>query len=179
MLITLEAGEDRTLSQVGYGFYFNDGSGPIQVSLKEENGSVIEEQKLMPDQGLTRGPIRFEKVTIKNTHTETQNIVFNVGTFTFEDNRGGADVSVSPNAAANGLPRVTLGAGAGQVAANAARRKIYLSAPDTNAQAIWIGATVANNGLPLEPGDVLLLEVKGAVDYIGTAGDKLDLLEVV
>jgi hypothetical protein len=38
---------------------------------------------------------------------------------------------------------------------------------------------VANNGLPLEPGDVLLLEVKGAVDYIGTAGDKLDLLEVV
>lgn len=179
MIITLEAGEDKTLSQVGYGFYFNSGSGPIKVTLKEEGGSVIEESVLEPDTGLTRGPVRFEKVTITNVHTETQIVDFHVGVFTYEDNRGGADVTVTANNTLSGLPELPITGVAQVIAANAARKRLVLSAPTSNTDTIWLGSTAVNVGIPLLPGNEKSFDISGALNLIGVNGAKLNIAEVV
>lgn len=92
--ITLESGIDQTLSEVGYNFLYKGGIGDIRVKLLENNGNIIEDSKCEVGEQLVDGRDRFEQIVIKNIHTETQTIEYEVGSFRRENTREGSSVAV-------------------------------------------------------------------------------------
>lgn len=95
MEITLGVGEDDTLPLVGYNFLYKNGNGPIQVTLKNNNSSVIYETTLKVGQSLEDGRERFEKVTIKNLHDAAQDIDIEASSYRLSGTDNGAVVQVS------------------------------------------------------------------------------------
>lgn len=94
MKITLQAGEDSTLSLEGFGFYVVAADGPIIAELREIDGRVDQSGLLLPGQGL-QGANRYEAVRVINMHTAAQTIQIYSGARSFVDNRNVGIVEVS------------------------------------------------------------------------------------
>jgi hypothetical protein len=95
------------------------------------------------------------------------------------DSRIAGAVSIKQAGEFQGKPELAIDGAAQTIEANADRQKLYLSAPDTNTGKIWIGASAAGNGIPLEPGDVWFEDFNGQLSLIGAAGDKLHVAELL
>lgn len=106
----------------------------------------------------------------------TAEIIFGFGQW--EINSFNGVVTITPGAGVSGLAAITLTGGATDtVPANSSRKKMTLRAYKANAGSIWIGATSADNGTYLDPGDAIDVDVTSAVSIFGTAGDKLSVME--
>lgn len=95
MEITLEAGEKKPVSLVGFGFYLVKADGPVIVELREPDGRVDEVGYLEEGQGL-QGDNRFESVRLINVHGADQTIDVYVGPRRFVDNRNKTEVDAMP-----------------------------------------------------------------------------------
>lgn len=189
MEITLQPGEDKTLSLVGFGFYVVNASGPLKVELREIDAQVDQSAVLMPGQGL-QGVNRFEGVRVKNLHDEAQTVEIYVGPRAFIDNRTVGDIAVSggvvvtnvltpvtianPTALTAAAPHTVAAVPAVHtIAADTARRYLMLKAAPANAGVIWIGGT-AGQGIPIFAGETVVLSGGHEVEMIGdTTGDIL------
>ena len=76
------------------------------------------------------------------------------------------------------LDTVTIASNTGNVAANAARDQLLLTADPANTDPIWLG-DATDKGLPLLPGDKQMLDSNQALTLTGTDGDRLFVAELV
>lgn len=183
MKITLQPGEDRSLSQTGYGVYIIAADGPVLVELREIDGRVDQAATLAQGKGLGwEGGTHFEGIRVINLHDQAQDVTFYVGPRRFIDNTGSVnvvgDVSMARSETLEPGPMITTDAVAvDTIAAKPGRKNILMAAAETNAGVFWLGG-VANEGLPVGAGAVLSLDTVAAVELLGTnSGDILYYLE--
>ncbi len=92
MKLSLEVGEEKSVSIEGFGFYYKHGNGPIKVEILEQDGRVDQVSELLSGQGIS-GRKRFSQFSVTNLHSEPlENIEFYLGERDFVDNRMLADV---------------------------------------------------------------------------------------
>lgn len=80
-----------------------------------------------------------------------------------------------------GLPMVTFSVGQTKtIAGRATRKELHLKTDISNAGMVWIGATAANNGIPLGPGEGAVFETSADLQVYGAiTTDKLYVSEVI
>ena len=112
----------------------------------------------------------FARLDFRNDSGVTRRVEVLVGTGEFESARLTGEVTQK---AAGTISAIGDVAGGGTIAANPERRQLVMRAGIDNAGAVTIA------GLPVYPGDVMELDVTGAVAVGGAAGDVLHVAEVV
>lgn len=176
MKITLAPDQESTVSQEGAFCYFKSGDGPIEVELRNADGSVMVSETIEPGQGI---PVtgRFFRVRVINRHTTTQTVDLFIYSTALLDNRAvvSGTVKLQPRESFTALPMMTA---TGTIAANPARAQLELMADPANTGLIWLGG-VANEGFPLKNGGTYQVAMTGALDVLFTVGgDKLYIAEV-
>lgn len=146
-----------------------DGDRPAQLTLQET--------------GYFRMPARrdYQLIRMRNDGAEAADFVVTLGKGETGDNLLSGDVSTvtRPAATMPGGGALTMSAGANSIAGNANRREIILRSNPDNTGKVWLG-TAVDNGIPLFPGDTMILQVSGEIDlWAESAGDKLYWSEIV
>ena len=154
---SFSAGQRQQIGNAGKNIRVVLASGPITVYVNDDYYDVEEGARIEADG-------RFSSFEVKSEIDQT--IILQVGDDKLSSNFLAGTVQLKPSGSLIGMPEIVL-------------KKVYLSAPDTNSGQIWLGSTVANAGLPLEPGDVSVFDINGSIDFIGSVGDKLNAAEVV
>lgn len=163
-VLHIEPGAQELVQAVGDYFRVTDASGG-RVNVSTSRGDAFDVQ-----QGEGARVREFNELRVRNDSGVAIRVALIVGSGTFESSRTTGAVSMLP---AGTIVAVGDIAGGGTIPANAYRRQLVMRASENNGQAVTIA------GLPIQPGDTFELDVTGAVEVGGDAGDVLHVAEVV
>ena len=122
---------------------------------------------------------RFDSVRVYNLENFPMALEISIGLGEIVDNQLRGSVVVTPGAVYRPLPAVTLTGGVDNLALiEGDRSELHLKCPVTNTGEVWLGG-VADEGIPLSPGDTLIMEFSGVMTALGALGDKVYVAEVL
>ncbi|WP_163557155.1 hypothetical protein [Halomonas sp. NO4] len=163
-VLNIEPGAQQLVQAVGEYFRVTDASGG-RVTVETSRGDSFEVQG---GEGARVRP--FDTLRIRNDSGVTLRVRLIAGTGEFESNRTTGSVALDAAATIQAVGDI---AGGETIPANPDRRQLVMRASINNGQAVTIA------GLPIQPGDTFELDVTGAVEVGGDAGDVLHVAEVV
>lgn len=173
----LTAGQVLRIMEVGKVFQILDSSADVKVEFRRSR-SMIGIAQAVPESFKWRVPDGgdFHEVAITSAVDQTLRICISQGDADVNVQTGSVTATIEKADTFTDATDVTLTGAADLVlAANANTRLVNVTALDTNAGNVRIGAATvaANRGTPLQPGQTLTVEVTAAIYAIGTAGDKV------
>ncbi len=151
----------------------------ILVQAEDDQGQVIASVVLQQGEALPI-PRSFHRLVITNQDgLSTVDIVMLAGVGDFQSYRLTGSVSISeevtianPSSLTTNASFIETGAGT-TIASDANRRNLMLKADPTNTSPFWVGG-VANSGVPIYPGETIVLTGTHAVTLLSaTVGDVL------
>ena len=177
MKITINAGNYENITQPGNYFRLTSAAGEIRLTLYFDDGS----SRTNP---LTEGmawKVNQEFLRLEIYSESTQTIEFLTAYGEINDSRIFGQIKTTEQGGELvGLPGLVFDTNAKTVAQNLNRRELHIKAADTNAGAVWIGATASGEGLPIEAGDIAVLSVNQALNlYADNLADSVYLMELV
>lgn len=169
--IDIQANEVQTVFVNGSFIRFETLSGNVVVST--DNGD-----RIVMSQGKAVNIEPFTWVQIESTIS--QSVTIEIGFGSVQSNELSGNVSVKSGASFTGLnPKTFNGVDSQSVAADATRKEIHFMADPNNAGQIFIGATSASKGIPLQPGQTYIIQCSDSISLFGdTNGDVLWIAEV-
>jgi hypothetical protein len=163
-VLNIEPGAQQTIYTIGDYFRVTD-ADRAKVNVSTSKGDAFDVQE-----GEGARVRDFESLRVRNDGRVAVRVRIIAGTGEFESSRSTGDVTVNPGGTIVAVGDI---AGGGTIAANPDRLQLVMRASLSNSAALSIA------GLPFEPGDSFDLDVTGAVDVTGDAGDVMHVAEVV
>lgn len=178
MRIKLEANETRTVEKAGYSIYILDAPGVVEVTIDNES------EELQSGQGIPSNGVMFHSVRLVNVEAVAQTIELHIASNNrgIISNRLSGSVKTEEQAADgfSGLPEIAITGAAQSIAGNLNRAQLLIVAGQENAGVVWLGSSIAGQGIPLPAGGIYEGRISGELALIGAApGDVLNVAEVV
>lgn len=172
----VEAGKTRTASAAGSSFIYVK-SAPFDLKITIDNGNALE----VPEGTKIdlKKPVNSE-FSIENLGASAADFILVVGEGDYSEPQIAGTVSLKAKNTLNGLAPVVLTGNTQTIPGNESRKELHIQADISNVTPVYLGASAAGAGIPIDAGQTVVLEISGDMDVYGaTATDKVNLCEVV
>lgn len=171
----LEPGLAKTVGAAGSSFiYVKEALNDVIIRI--DNGQSLQ----VPEGGKLKLIVPIQKeFSIENTGT-VGDFVLVVGVGDYIEPQIAGTVSVKPKNSLIGLSPVTFDVNAKTIAGNASRKELHIQSAASNTGVIYLGSTDGLTGIPIEPGQTVVVEISNDLSlYTDTINSVVNLCEVV